>query len=749
MTELEALVEEALYQTVRTIDDKKSIVLDTSNGLLYFKKILSVYNVSVFSWLRENKNPKIPQIKSFRKDGEQLVVIEEFIQGKTLEEKLGEELAFSEKKRILMDICEGLTFLHSAKPPIIHRDLKASNIMITEDGSVKIIDYDAAKIYVKDEKSDTVLIGTHGIAAPEQYGFAQSDARTDIYALGQLIRKMLPESPEAMVIAERATQMEPGKRYASAAALRKEIGRLKDPGEKKRIRIPGIMSPRRSVRILSRCAAAAICASILFLGYRFWWYPEVTVRRPAYEAGCAAMERGEYEEALQQFAICGAGYRNTASLIARVNMDKLISEFPTNGVTQTIQKEVPEYFERIRNISFTDEQKARMKARAEALFTTLIERARRDEAEAYAADLTDIFGDEEDWKDILEYSAITADRDKDNAKETLGKLNAMRERGAYDAEAHFSSCKDWYLAEAEEHKKAYQLSTSVSRAETVFAIYTGMSETVLEAAASKNEFMEQMGKDAESHFSAKEYEKAASIYDLLAEYGLKDGKEKAQAVRYSWAEERYGEADYTKAASIFESIPGYRDADERRQQSYYQYALQQLEKKEYIRAIEIFGQISGYNDADEQRLKTMYTYCVEKKDDPTDEVYTYLDDLTAAGYSGIEALKADVYTMKGDLTWHPSYSVGNMQGVGVELTLRGGRKGASTHVTFRIKNHTNGEDLSYTTEETYKAGETAGCQYNYNFIGAEFFDHEATIEAYGDDGQLIASGSGKLFGTGW
>ena len=45
MTELEALVEEALYQTVRTIDDKKSIVLDTSNGLLYFKKIWLFINI--------------------------------------------------------------------------------------------------------------------------------------------------------------------------------------------------------------------------------------------------------------------------------------------------------------------------------------------------------------------------------------------------------------------------------------------------------------------------------------------------------------------------------------------------------------------------------------------------------------------------------------------------------------------------------------------------------------------------------
>ena len=145
----------------------------------------------------------------------------------------------------------------------------------------------------------------------------------------------------------------------------------------------------------------------------------------------------------------------------------------------------------------------------------------------------------------------------------------------------------------------------------------------------------------------------------------------------------------------------------------------------------------------------MYSYCVEKKDDPTDDVYSYLDELTAAGYSGTEALKADIYAWKGDLTWHPAYSMGNMQGANIELTLRGGRKGASTHVTFRMMNHTNGQSSSYTTGEAYKAGEMAGCGYSGSDMGTEFFDQEVTIEAFADDGQLIASGSGKLFGTGW
>ena len=702
MTELEALVEEALYQTVRTIDDKKSIVLDT----LYFKKILSVYNISVFSWLRENKNPKIPQIKSFRQDGDQLIVIEEFIQGKTLDEKLEEGISFSEKKRILMDICEGLTFLHGAKPPIIHRDLKASNIMLTEDGNVKIIDYDAAKIYVKD--------------APEQYGFAQSDARTDIYALGQLIRKMIPESPEAMVIAERATQMEPGKRYSSAAALQKEIGRLKEPGRKKGIRIPGISSPRRPVRILSRCGAAAMLALMIFLGYHFWWYPEVTVRRPAYEAGCAALERGEYEEALQQFAICGTGYRNTASLIARANNDKLVAGFPKNGTAEMLGEAIPEYIGQVKAISLTDEQKAVMKTKAEELFATLIGKDRRSEAEEYASEFADAFGDEDDWKDIVEYSAITAERRKENPKETLGKVSAMRERGAYESEEHFSSCVSWYLKQAKIEQDAYKSHTSAAHAESALLIYTGMGDSIPEAVTAKNEFIEQMGKDAESLASSKEYEKAASIYDLLGEYGLKDGKEKAQEMRYSLAEEKYGAEDYAKAADIFQMISGYRDADERCRQSMYKEGLKQEEKKDYVKAVKAYEQIPGYSDADDRKLLAMYSYCVEKKDDPTDDVYSYLDELTAAGYSGTEALKADIYAWKGDLTWHPAYSMGNMQGANIELTLRGGRKDASTHVTFR------GSDM-----------------------GTEFFDQEVTIEAFADDGQLIASGSGKLFGTGW
>ena len=99
-----------------------------------------------------------------------------------IDDGAGDVLSFEEKKRILLEICDGLVFLHEAQPPIIHRDIKASNIMVTDEGHVMIIDYDAAKQFVPGSEKDTVLIGTQGILRRSSTVLHQSDQRTDIYA---------------------------------------------------------------------------------------------------------------------------------------------------------------------------------------------------------------------------------------------------------------------------------------------------------------------------------------------------------------------------------------------------------------------------------------------------------------------------------------------------------------------------------------------------------------------------------------
>lgn len=205
-------------------NEDQYLVMNEVTGDVFLKKTLKTYDIDVFRWLSLNHNRHIPNIVEYSESNNELSVTEQFISGVTLDEYISRK-APSEKEsiRILCEICDGLKFLHSAPKPIIHRDLKGSNILITDDGTVKIIDYDAAKTYKTGELTDTVLIGTEGSAAPEQYGFAQSDPRTDIFAMGILIRKMIPDSNRFNKISAKATNLDPANRYQTAEELKRAI----------------------------------------------------------------------------------------------------------------------------------------------------------------------------------------------------------------------------------------------------------------------------------------------------------------------------------------------------------------------------------------------------------------------------------------------------------------------------------------------------------------------------------------------
>ena len=136
--------------------------------------------------------------------------------------------------------CRILAQLHRAEPPIIHRDIKPGNIILTEDGTVKLLDMNAARQLSEGKEADTRLLGTAGYAAPEQYGFAQSDARTDIYAAGVLMNVLrtgcLPQEKLAggslRRIVRKCTHIDPNRRYASAGELLAALGA--EPAESER-----------------------------------------------------------------------------------------------------------------------------------------------------------------------------------------------------------------------------------------------------------------------------------------------------------------------------------------------------------------------------------------------------------------------------------------------------------------------------------------------------------------------------------
>ena len=116
---------------------------------------------------------------------------------------------------------------------IVHRDIKEDNVILTENGTVKLTDFDISKIYTQGKSRDTVLLGTATYAPPEQFGLAQTDSRSDIYALGILANKLVTgEHPSVKLFTKgrlgrfiaKATNISPEKRFDSAEDVLSHFG---------------------------------------------------------------------------------------------------------------------------------------------------------------------------------------------------------------------------------------------------------------------------------------------------------------------------------------------------------------------------------------------------------------------------------------------------------------------------------------------------------------------------------------------
>ena len=209
------------YKELYQYDEKHSLVIDEISGDVYISKRLTHYDPDVYQFLYTHSDRHIPRIVNLIEEGEELVVIEEYIRGNTFDVILGDaSMPDRDKLKYFVDLCEGLMFLHNAPKPIIHRDLKPSNILIADDGRLVIIDYDAAKIFKSDQNQDTTFLGTEGRAAPEQYGFMQSDVRTDIYAVGRMLKDAFPNNKRLQKAADKAMSFDPKDRYESIEAFR-------------------------------------------------------------------------------------------------------------------------------------------------------------------------------------------------------------------------------------------------------------------------------------------------------------------------------------------------------------------------------------------------------------------------------------------------------------------------------------------------------------------------------------------------
>lgn len=177
------------------------IVQHCESHKIYIKKILTVYNMDIYKTLFEQPVKNTPRIYALyeNKEKKTLTVIEEYISGETLQEIINIAGLFSAKEvaSYIIMLCDILTSLHSMKPPIIHRDIKPSNLALTEDDRIVLLDFNAAHTNTPSKTRDTQLIGTEEYAAPEQYGFGNSSAKTDIYAIGGLMNALLYGDPDS------------------------------------------------------------------------------------------------------------------------------------------------------------------------------------------------------------------------------------------------------------------------------------------------------------------------------------------------------------------------------------------------------------------------------------------------------------------------------------------------------------------------------------------------------------------------
>lgn len=209
------------YEEIRLLkqSEKSTVHLVREKGgeQKFIRKILKNRH-PVYQILQDCPHPCLPKLYEVTLSEDSTIVIEEYIEGQTSGTV---ELTEKQFLNIVRELCSVLEFLHGKG--IIHRDIKPSNILLTEDGHVRLIDFDAARMPRDNLAQDTNLLGTRGFAPPEQFGFSQTDERADIYALGATLEQLLGEKaqkPHYKKVIRKCMNLDPDKRYQSVRQVR-------------------------------------------------------------------------------------------------------------------------------------------------------------------------------------------------------------------------------------------------------------------------------------------------------------------------------------------------------------------------------------------------------------------------------------------------------------------------------------------------------------------------------------------------
>ena len=186
--------------------------------------------------LKNLEHPGLPRFVGEYENKHMLCVVREYVRGIPLDRYAAQSTP-SEQQAVSFAsaLCDILSYLHRQTPPIIHRDIKPQNLIVDKKGRLHLIDFGISRTYDKTATTDTVCYGTKHFAAPEQYGFAQTDTRTDIFSLGVLIGWLLTGESERknmlskiknrrlLHIVKQCTALTPDARFQSAQQVKRSL----------------------------------------------------------------------------------------------------------------------------------------------------------------------------------------------------------------------------------------------------------------------------------------------------------------------------------------------------------------------------------------------------------------------------------------------------------------------------------------------------------------------------------------------
>ena len=254
------------------------LVKERKSGSLCVAKCYSTSDLTARSseseLLKSIHHDRLPAfLGEYQNDG-MLCVLREYVEGDSLDVYARKHpISPGEALAICVQLCDELVYLHGLNPPVIHRDIKPQNVVMDGNGNARLIDFGNSRLYDKSAETDTVYFGTRHFAAPEQYGFSQTDARTDIFALGVLLGWLLTGETDVKIalskitnnqvkhIVKKCTSFAPDNRYSSALKVKNALLQVIN---------------QRQNKVLAWAARLAIGGALIMLGFAIGRYTDLS-----------------------------------------------------------------------------------------------------------------------------------------------------------------------------------------------------------------------------------------------------------------------------------------------------------------------------------------------------------------------------------------------------------------------------------------------------------------------------------------